>query len=85
MYLINNNNNDLFYFIFKDAISIRPTTIQTARAANLACSAFRYRTELDHENIKPVILKIFKKKNFFNIKFLLVNGTKISTIMFKSI
>ncbi|CAF4644293.1 unnamed protein product, partial [Rotaria magnacalcarata] len=37
-----------------DAIYIRPTTIQTARAANLTCAAFRYRAELDHENIKPV-------------------------------
>jgi len=53
MYLINNINN---YFIefSKDAIYVRPTTIQTARAANLTCAAFRYRTELDHETIKPV-------------------------------
>lgn len=43
-------------YLSKDAIYIRPTTIQTARAANLVCAAFRYRTELDHENVKPVCL-----------------------------
>ncbi|CAF4034856.1 unnamed protein product, partial [Rotaria magnacalcarata] len=47
--------NSNFYGL--DAIYIRPTTIQTARAANLTCAAFRYRTELDHENIKPLMVQ----------------------------
>jgi hypothetical protein len=42
----------------KDSVYIRPTTIQTARAANLTCAAFRYRTEIDHETVKPVCLTI---------------------------
>ncbi|CAF0964623.1 unnamed protein product [Rotaria sp. Silwood1] len=49
--------NSNFYGL--DAIYIRPTTIQTARAANLTCAAFRYRTELDHENIKPLMIQKF--------------------------
>lgn len=49
---------------FQDAVHIRPTTIQTARAANLVCSAFRYRTELDHENIKPVRMLYFSIMKF---------------------
>jgi hypothetical protein len=56
------NVKELFSSIFQDSIYVRPTTIQTARAANLTCAAFRYRTELDHENIKPVCLKARKKK-----------------------
>ncbi|CAF1988912.1 unnamed protein product [Rotaria magnacalcarata] len=47
--------NSNFYGL--DAIYIRPTTIQTARAANLTCAAFRYRAELDHENIKPLMVQ----------------------------
>lgn len=55
MYRIEKINKYLFdFFSSKDAIYIRPTTIQTARAANLTCAAFRYRTQLDHENVKPV-------------------------------
>jgi hypothetical protein len=38
----------------KDAVYIRPTQIQTARAANIVCAAFQYRSKLDHEIIKPV-------------------------------
>lgn len=44
----------MFIFSMKDSVYVRPTTIQTARAANIVCAAFRYRTELDHENVKPV-------------------------------
>ncbi|UJR21168.1 hypothetical protein I4U23_024266 [Adineta vaga] len=47
--------NSNFYGL--DVLYVRPTTIQTARAANLTCAAFRYRTELDHENIKPLMVQ----------------------------
>lgn len=43
----------LFIFI-KDAAYIRPTTIQTARAANILCAALQYRSDLDHQELKPV-------------------------------
>ncbi|CAF0838513.1 unnamed protein product [Adineta ricciae] len=45
------------FFFVKDAINVRPTTIQTARAANVTCAAFRYRTELDHETVKPLMVQ----------------------------
>jgi len=44
----------ILYFFIKDAVYIRPTQIQTARAANIVCAAFQYRAKLDHEIIKPV-------------------------------
>ncbi|CAF0890566.1 unnamed protein product [Didymodactylos carnosus] len=47
--------NSNFYGL--DAVYIRPTTIQSARAANLTCAAFLYRTELDHETIKPLMVQ----------------------------
>lgn len=43
-----------FPFSSQDAIHVRPTTIQSARAANLVCAAFHYRNELDQETLKPV-------------------------------
>lgn len=45
--------NSNFYGM--DAVYIRPTHIQTARAANVVCSIFDYRTELDHETFKPLM------------------------------
>ncbi|CAF0926282.1 unnamed protein product [Adineta steineri] len=47
--------NSNFYGL--DEICIRPTTIQAARAANITCSAFRYRSELEVQNVKPVMVQ----------------------------
>jgi hypothetical protein len=49
-----NQGKQFFIFLFKDAVYIHPTNIQSARAANIVCAAFQYRTQLDNENIKPV-------------------------------
>lgn len=46
----------MYYCILfvKDSAYIRPTRVQTARAANAICAAFKYRIEVDHENFRPV-------------------------------
>ena len=53
--LLMNKKNFLFSVFDKDAIYVRPTTIQTARAANIVCAAFQFRDKIDHEYLKPVI------------------------------
>jgi len=85
--MVNSNFYGLVCIVFKDAVYIRPTTVQTARAANIVCAAFQYRTELDHENIKPVYYK--KKSFFFGFAFLIiffyiVISTKINSTLLKS-
>ncbi|CAF3493767.1 unnamed protein product [Rotaria socialis] len=47
--------NSNFYGL--DAAYIRPTTIQTARGANVVCAAFQYRSELDHQETKPLMVQ----------------------------
>ncbi|CAF2342078.1 unnamed protein product [Rotaria sp. Silwood2] len=47
--------NSNFYGL--DTAYIRPTKIQTARAANAVCAAFQYRNELDHQNLKPLMVQ----------------------------
>ncbi|CAF3913071.1 unnamed protein product [Rotaria magnacalcarata] len=47
--------NSNFYGL--DAAYIHPTTIQTARAANVVCAAFQYRSELDHQETKPLMVQ----------------------------
>ncbi|CAF1112622.1 unnamed protein product [Rotaria sordida] len=47
--------NSNFYGL--DTAYVRPTKIQTARAANIVCAAFQYRNELDHQNIKPLMVQ----------------------------
>ncbi|CAF3398396.1 unnamed protein product [Rotaria sp. Silwood1] len=47
--------NSNFYGL--DTAYVRPTKIQTARAANAVCGAFHYRNELDHQNVKPLMVQ----------------------------
>ncbi|CAF1425143.1 unnamed protein product [Adineta steineri] len=47
--------NSNFYGL--DMAYIRPTRIQTARAANMVCASLKYRTRLDHQNITPLMIQ----------------------------
>ncbi|CAF3922171.1 unnamed protein product [Rotaria sordida] len=47
--------NSNFYGL--DAVFIRPTMKQTARAANIVCATFKYRTELELQQMKPLMVQ----------------------------
>ncbi len=63
--LIIENYSFSFCLFIQDAVYVRPTRVQTARAANIVCAAFQYRTELDHEIVKPVYsIKMYSLQSY---------------------